>query len=1063
MARTRLPAHPRILALLLAAGAAAACNAPALAGMQPTAAEPVSPSLRFAEQELPLAPVTGEIRLRADRSWIWREGNTHRIVLERDVEVTLGGARFSAARAVVWLRQIGGSDADPVYQAYAYLEQVRTPSVDAAVSIEAESLPVRAVVRAKPVLVSDLRLSGPPKAESSPTPERWTFDAMTSAEAALARAFTNQREPVAPEPGRVVEKPAVTRDPADRPAVVVDRGDEGEPVTPVVRPPTDETPVETPQTPVEPAVGVPTDEGVAPEGPAASPRAVPTRSPIFRAEGVFFVGAGERVVVQAGESDNSVVITGGVVIQYQSGIESLELTAERGVLFLKPGKLTDQLSAFSAEDVIGIYLEGEVRATDGAYTLRGPRMYYDVESDRALVLDAIFWTYEQRLRMPLYMRADAIRQEAKDQFSAEKASLSNTAFFNPDFTVGVSSITLTREAEAGGEMRTTMDARNVTIKAGRVPFFWWPRYVGDPEKIPIRGIGVSNSDQTGAVVKTDWDAFSLLGIKPPEGLDVEVALDLYAERGVGLGIDAGWGGPSRAGDLFAYVLPNDNGTDIVARRTEIDRDDEARAMLFFRHREELSDGWTVLAEAAYVSDEAFVPALFPELARESREFTTRIYARRTVDNTQFSAELKGSLNDFIIPEHQLQSPGVMVDKLPELRYTSIGNDLLPANFPGLLSYSWEASYAQMRFRFSEVTAASLGFDRDLASQRAFGTDADESLGDLYRSMGLDESLVNRFDTRHEVSAQLKSGELLITPFAVGRLTIYDDSFAGFSPTEEDQTRLWGGVGTTIATSFHRVNEGIESDLFDIHGIRHIIEPSVTVFHSDTTIDNVDLPVYDDEIESLLEGTSLNFRLANTWQTKRGGPGRWRSVDLVKANVEYVWHSADTDRESPIGRYYAARPELSVPGEYLRFDATLQVTEALAIGGETIYDLEINQQARSSIGFLIEHTPDFVTTAELRYINSQDVTYGRVGFLYRLTDKYRFSLTTTYNFDVGDVQALNSRFYRRFTIGELGLGINYDNIRGDTSLAITFTPLGIPGARVGGPSNSRSDFGEGFGG
>ena len=1059
MARTSSAPHRRLIALFLAAGGVAAWNGSAFAQAQASAVEPLSPSLLFAQKELPLAPVTGQIRLRGDRSWVWREGNTHRIVLERDVEVTLGSARFSASRAVVWLRQIGGTEADPVYQAYAYLEHVRTPAADAAVSLEADALPVRAVVRSKPVLVSALRLSGPPTPQGTPTPERWTFDAMTSAESALARAFSNQREPRVPtQPPVVVEKPvrpdeAPVTPPVVREPVTPGPGEEPQPVTPV-----DETPVET----IEPGTGTPA-EGTAAQGAAGEASQVPTRSPIFRAEGVFFVGAGERVVVQAGESDNSVVITGGVVIQYQSGLDSLELTAERGVIFLKPGKLTDQMSAFSAEDVIGIYLEGEVRATDGSYTLRGPRIYYDVESDRALVLDAIFWTYEQRLGMPLYMRADAIRQEAKDQFGADKASLSNTAFFHPDFTVGVSAITLTRAEDDSGQMHTTMDARNITIKAGRVPFFWWPRYVGDPERIPIRGVGFSNSDRTGSVVKSNWDAFSLLGIQPPEGLDAEVAFDLYAERGLGLGLDSSWKGPARAGDLLAYVLPNDNGTDVLARRTEIERDDEARSMFFFRHREELADGWTVLAEAAYVSDEAFIPALFPELARESREFTTRLYARRTVDNTQFSAELKGSLNDFIIPEHQLQSPGYMVDKLPELRYTSIGNDLLPANFPGLLSYSWEASYAQMRFRFSEVDAASLGFDTNLSAQRAFGTDADQSLGDLYRSMGLDESLVNRFDTRHEVSAQLKAGEVLITPFAVGRVTVYDDAFTAYSPTEEDQVRLWGGVGTTIATSFYRVNEDIESDLFDIHGIRHIIEPSVTVFHADTTIDNVDLPVYDDEVESLLEGTSLNFRLANTWQTKRGGPGRWRSVDLLKANIEYVWHSDDTDRESPIGRYYAARPELSVPGEYFRFDATLQLTESLAIAGESIYDLEINQQARSSIGVLIEHTPDFVTTAELRYINSQDVTYGRVGFQYRLTDKYRFSLTTTYNFDQGDFQAVNSRFFRRFTIGELGLGLNYDNIRGDTSFAITFTPLGIPGGRLGGNQSARSDLGEGFGG
>lgn len=1051
MGTKRPSAKARLLALTLAAGCAAAWTAPAFA--QPAAeTQPPTPSLRFAAEELPLAPITGDIRLRADRAWVWREGPTHRIVLERDVEITLGGVRFNAARAVVWLRHIDGPADDPVYQVYAFLERVRTPAADAAVGIEADELPIRAVVRATPTLAADLRLEGPPEPRSSPTPDRWTFDAIANAEAALARAFTNQPDPVPPgEPGpiEIVERPPVRPPPP-----------QGEPLAPPA-PPTDRPRVvETPPTHTPPTdtriVERPPEDAPAPAAP------VPTRDPIFRSDGIFFIAAGDRVVVQAGESDNAVTITGGVVVQYQSGPDTLELTAERAVVFLKPGKLTDQFSALSAEDVIGIYLEGEVRATDGQYTLRGPRIYYDVQANRALVLDAVFWTYEQRLGMPLYMRADAIRQEARDQFSANKATLSNTAFFNPDFSIGVSSVTLDRVTEDSGGSHMVMDARNITLRAGPVPFFWWPRYEGDPERIPIRGLAYTDSDRTGAVITSKWDAFSLLGFQPPRDIDATLALDLYADRGIGLGVDSAWNTDSSSGSLLGYILPDDNGTDILARNTEIERDSETRSMLFFRHRQELGRGWTLLAEASQVSDEAFVPALFPDIAREARELTTRLYARKAVENAQFSAELKGSLNDFIIPEHQLQTPGLMVDKLPEFRYTSIGNDLLAANFPGLLSYTWEASYAQMRFTFSEADAASLGFDTDRAAQNAFGTDADQSLGDLYRSLGLDESLVNRFDTRHELSAQLRAGELLITPFAVGRLTVYDDAFTAFSPDEEDKARLWGGVGATIATSFHRTNTAVESELFDIHGLRHIVEPSVTIFHSDTTIDGVDLPVYDDEIESLLEGTSLNFRLANTWQTKRGGPGRWRSVDLLKANIEYVWHSDDTGRETPIGRYYASRPELSVPGEYIRFDATLQLTEALALAGESIYDLEISQQARSSIGVLIEHTPDFLTTAELRYINSQDVTYGRLGFLYRLTNKYRVGLNTTYNFDEADFQNFNTRFYRSFTIGELGVGFIYDNIRGETSFSMTFTPIGAPGARLGGTQDG-SDFSEGFGG
>lgn len=1022
----------------------------------------------FAALRMPLAPFQGDISFEADRAWTWDEGPTKRIVLERDVRVGLGQTTFEAARAIVWLSRLPEDQAgEPVYQVFAYLVRVRTPRADAAIGIEADALPVRGVIVGRPRLKVDLRLDGPPERGGAVKPERATLDAIPAAEAELARAFEIERPPALPpvrppRPDRPRPEQPPVQPPVQPPTPPVEpRPAEPKPVEPKpVQPkPVEPGPVEQPG----PQPEQPAPPGPAGPTPAQSAVPSPVTSALFRADGAFYVAAGDRVVVQSGEFDNAVIITGGVVVQYERDGQTLEISAERGVVFLKPGRMIDRLTSFSPDDVFGLYLEGEVRAVNGTYTFRAPRIYYDVQGDRALALDAVFWTYDQRLGMPLYMRADAIRQEAVNQFSAEKATLSNTAFFHPDFSIGVTSVTVEQAQRSDGSNHLIMDARNITLKAGAVPFFWWPRYQGDPERIPIRSVGYQDSNRTGGVIRTQWDAYTLLGIEPLRNIDALLEIDAYFDRGLGLGLDTDWSGDHSQGSLYAYILPDDTGEDVMPRGTRIDRDGDTRGLIFFRHRAELRDGWTILAEAAYASDEAFVPALFPQIAEESRELTTRLYARRTEENAQFNVEVKGDLNDFIIPQHQLQAPGYMVDKLPQVGYVSIANDLLSENYPGLLSYTWEASYAQMRLRFSEVDAASLGFDRNAVAQRVFGSNADQSLGDLYRSLGLDEGLVNRFDTRHELSAQLKAGEVLITPFTTGRFTYYDDSFADFSPDEGDHARFWAGAGVTLATSFHRVNRNAESDLLDIHELHHIVEPSITLFHADTTIHQSDLPIYDDEVESLNDGSAVQMRLGQRWQTKRGGPGRWRSVDLLELNLDYVWHSEDTDPESPIGRFYAARPELSVPGEYVRLESILQLTEAVALAGETIYDLEIEQQARSSVGVLFEHTPDFLTTAELRYVNSQNVTYGRLGFRYVLTEKYRIAGNATYDFDNADFQTLSLNFLRRFTIGELGVLVVYNNVRGETGLGFTFTPVGASGRRIGGGENRGARSSDDFGG
>src|SRR5262249_10291643 len=160
--------------------------------------------------------------------------------------------------------------------------------------------------------------------------------------------------------------------------------------------------------------------------------------------------------------------TGGVAITYTDATrtKSQQFSAERAVIFLSPGKLS-QVAKFNTEDVRGIYLEGDVVATSadrtGTNVLRGPRIYYDVQAKRAVLVDAVFHTFDQKPRMPLYARAQVIRQTATNQFSGGPMRLSNTSFFEPHLALGASQITVTRRQEPGEEHQTIVDADDLTM------------------------------------------------------------------------------------------------------------------------------------------------------------------------------------------------------------------------------------------------------------------------------------------------------------------------------------------------------------------------------------------------------------------------------------------------------------------------------------------------------------------------------------------------------------------------------------------------------------------------
>ncbi len=966
---------------------------------QPDAAERTFDQINF-----PIEALAGQIKLKAQGGWVWREGQTHRIVLDRDVDVVLGDHRFLAASANLWLRKLA-SDPDRQadrYQVYAIFTDLR--SADGTITMKAQQLPVRGVIEIDEPMTMTLDA----RFDQRPDPKSRVGAFLAKTNAIYAQ--------------RVLGESA----PASEPQAV-------RPWTPDWVPPQPETP----------------DGGKGAHG-ASSP---PQRAPIFHPEGVFSVSIGGRIVIDGASSGQGSIITadGGVMIQYQDHANQrrIDFKAQRVVIYTAGNEPITGVSALGTNQIEGIYLEGGVFAGDDQWSIRSPRMYLDVKNNKALMLDAVFWTTDQKTAMPLYVRAQSIRQTAQREFAAKKAKISNTAFFEPDLTIGVSDITVRldeprdRRADDDARPAVTVEGKNVTLNAGTIPVLWLPGFKGDPSAFPLKQFAVEDTNRSGTAIKTRWNALSLLNIVGPPGVTVDLNLDYYADRGFGIGVVSDWMTREHRGGLFSYLLLDDNGTDIPASGRRIERDGETRGIVALTDIWEFANAWTMVTELSYISDAAFVSSLFDQRGRTTEDFRNRLQLERLSDDTYFALELSATANDFIVPEHLLQSPGYQVNKLPEARFVSLGKDLLPDFEPGLLTYSFEARAGMLRLAFSEVAASAYGFGTNALADDAFGTTATDSLGDVFRAMGLDESAVARVDMRHELTARFDLGPIRVVPFVVGRATAYDSSFDAFSPEQNDEIRFWGSSGVTLSTTISKIDNNAQSRFFDIHRLRHVIEPSVTLWGSDSNFDANDVPIFDDDVEGLLTGTSLRAVIDQTWQTKRGGIGRWRDVDVLKLRTEYV-ATSNRAGKSVIPEYFSSRPELSNPGDYFGASTIWKPTEVLAFAGEIIYDLDLDQTARASVGAIIEHRPGFMTSVEYREIQALDATFASLRARYRLSDKYALNTGLNYNFDLNDFQTFNARVLRRFQIGTLGVVIRYNNIRGETSFGFVFRPSGSRG-------------------
>ncbi len=1047
----------------------AACSAALLAlcaglAVSPASAQPSVDALTveapafagesFEGVDLPVTPRDGMIEMGAARVWAWATGPTRRLLLDRDARVVLGPFEFHADRASVWIEPIRVTDPgnpNPLargereaYQVAAYFDRVRTPAGQPGIAQAGERLLVTGIIVGPPPTLTADRLRN----QAAP---RTRF--VQDSEARLARhlgLITGEKQAATPQaPPVVFELPTpVGTDPVqvalapalqDQPLRVEADGmlveGEGDALVRTGRRTTPRPDLQ-PQRVVDTRAEIPAYTRTAPVAP-------PRRRISFNAP---------EIASMTDEGERAVVMSGGVAFTATPANplaeRALQLTATRAVVFLNEDAPDAAAANLDANSIAGIYMEGDVVATDGAYTLRGGQVYYNPQTDEAVVLDAVFWTVDERRGMPLYMRAGEIRQLSLSAWSATDVTLSNVAFAEPHFAIGATDVTITVPTRApGGDASATgspsVSASNVSFRAGGAAMISVPSVTGEVRQSPLREVRYDNVAGDNAV-RTKWDIYALAGIDAPAGSRADLLVDAYTERGPALGFDLSWDRPGINGGVFGYLI-FDNGTDELSSGADIDRDDEFRGVLTAENIWRVTDDWTLFLEGSYISDAAFIDAFFDREAETRREFTNSLYARRLRANELLSFEVRGSLNDFVANEDILQSVGAQTERLPELRYARVAEDIGP------LSYTANARAGMVRFNFDEVEARERGLDTNRRSRAGLGIRPGDSVADRLQLAGLDQGEVLRFDTRHELELPLNVGPFSVVPFAVGRFTAYDnefDSFRGAGDSDEEAYRLWSALGTRISTSIVKVDAAVQSRAFDLNGIRHIIEPSVTAWQGASTIDPALLPVYDNSVESLADGTVVRAGARQTWQTKRGGDFAEEgvyTVDWITLDTNYVWSSDDAPVDSPYGLFYEARPELSNLGEHVQADLVWLATNALAVTSDVLYDVENERLARFAAGLSLDHGPGLSSFMQYREIDVLDGTRLRAGTRYELTRKYAFELSSTWNLDDDSFQRVGLDIERRFPQWTVTFALDVDNTSDNLSFGISARPVGIGGA------------------
>jgi len=956
---------------------------------------------------LPNVALPADLRMSARRATTWASDGTRRVVLEGDAALSIGSYGFRADNAVVFITQRRAPGV-AAYQLEIYLDEVRELGGHGPVETRARTLLVTGIIDGRIQLDADRLteqpMEGPLVAAATARVNRF--------HANLRSNIVALRESPAPEPaapGRRVPPPDAPEapealEPPDAPA------ETDEPtITIEPQPPVDRQPDEPPAEPGEPPL----------------------------AAGRVFFNAG-KIIYQEGESESYALLIGDVTVMYYDARtrQSLSLSADKAVIFTEPGAMGGATET-SADVVRGVYLEDNVIATNGEYTLRGPRMFYDLRTDRAAVLDAVFYTWSIENQVPLYVRADRLLQISRNQWRAEDGVISTSEFAEPHFSIGANELTVRQEPADDGRIERRFEARGMTGEVAGVPLFYWPKVTGKMADSPLKRVEVGFDDRRGASIRTRWDAFALAGVEAPDDVSLTWLAEFYSERGPATGLELEYDVPRAFGDLDVMGM-YDDGKDEPGGRRAIDPEDEFRGLTHWQHRHYLADNWEASVEFSYISDPTYLEEWFTDAAYGDKPWETSFYLKNQQDDWAFTFLAKYDLLDFVPQLTQLQTPGYTVNKLPEIGYYRVGTSL----FDDAVTWYSENRASVVSLNFPEQAPRELGFTA-AESVALFGIASATRFDNALNTAGLDDDTVGRVDSRQELAMPLKIGPIDVVPYVAGRITVYDDDFNQFAGND-DNVRFFGQAGIKLHTAFSRTYDWPESKLLDIHRLRHIIEPSVHATFAYTNVDQDVLPVFDVDVESLAEGGTVRLGLRNTFQTRRGMEGNWRSVDVFRLDTDFVIQDDKTLRESPIARFFDHRPEFSLGGDHFWTEMAWQVTDALSTVANLTYSFDSSEIQQWNWGLTYDHNPRLTSFMRIRRIDARDTTILHYGIDYLLSAKYHLALAQSIDLADNDNRAVNVRLTRRFPRMLVTLAFSFDEIGDVASVGLALTPEGAGG-------------------
>ena len=552
-----------------------------------------------------------------------------------------------------------------------------------------------------------------------------------------------------------------------------------------------------------------------------------------------------------------------------------------------------------------------------------------------------------------------------------------------------------------------VEARHAVLYLGKVPVFYFPYYRRSlKDKANHISLTPGYRSLHGPFLLTAYNWYW------EQKLEGVVHLDGRAKRGVGFGPDFHWTLPRFGEGIFKSYYLND-----------LDPDDdpftgepipENRYRVWAGHQIELRTNLTVKGLVRYQSDAFVTRDFFESEYRDNVQPNSFVEVNQRWSNFTLDVLAQPRVNDFF----------ETVERLPDIKLTGLRQQI--GTTP--LYYESDSSFGYFRRKFAEDDTNNLPY----AAMRA--------------------------DTFHQVLLpQTLFGWLTVTPRVGGRFTHYSEAHLAGGVTDEKSRGVFN-TGAEASFKLSRLWREPKSKLFQIDGLRHIIQPSVNYAYvprpsarprelpqfdytvPTTALLPIDFPDFN-AIDSIDAQNVLRLGLRNKLQTKRKRDGL---DNLLNWALYTDWRLDPNPQQDTFSDFYS--------------DADLRPFDWFTLSSEIRYD--VNDSRLREANHTVTLNPDDIWAWQVghRYLESLPGGGPESGnntffhsLYYRLSENWAARISHHFEARDGVLEEQLYTLYRDFRswTGALTFRVR-ERSRGTTdfTVAVTFSLKAFPRYDVG---------------